>query len=35
MVAGLPIDGELRIVGRSSTLKAADSKALSPLATDT
>jgi ATP-dependent DNA ligase len=28
MVAGLPIAGELRIVGRSSTLKATDSKAL-------
>lgn len=29
IVAGLPIEGELRIVGRSSTLKAADSRALS------
>lgn len=28
MVAGPPIDGVLRIVGRSSTLKAADSRAL-------
>ncbi|PNH82949.1 ATP-dependent DNA ligase [Arthrobacter sp. AFG20] len=30
IVAGLPIDGELRIVGRSSTLKPADSRALAP-----
>ena len=30
VAAGLPIDGELRIVGRSSPLKSRDSRALAP-----